>query len=238
MLVREGEARTHGIDRRLAVTLAGIAGALNAAAFHAAGFFAANMTGNASLVSDRLATGHLALAAFLIAVIAAFIAGSAIATILVEAMKRRGITGAYARCILVEAGLLAGLGLADFLTAGEVRVHVLVLGLSFLMGMQNAVSTRISNARVRTTHVSGTLTDIGIEIATLGYARRWPGRIADDQIRSRLALHVATVVAFCVGGVIGVVAHDAIGGTLLLALACTLAIVAMPAAFGWKQFFD
>jgi uncharacterized membrane protein YoaK (UPF0700 family) len=33
----------------------------------------------------------------------------------------------------------------------------------FLMGLQNAVVTRISNARVRTTHVSGTATDIGIE---------------------------------------------------------------------------
>jgi uncharacterized membrane protein YoaK (UPF0700 family) len=43
------------------------------------------------------------------------------------------------------------------------RGSILILGLSFLMGIQNAVVPRISDARVRTTHVSGMSTDIGIE---------------------------------------------------------------------------
>ncbi|MGO8462711.1 DUF1275 family protein, partial [Rhizobium ruizarguesonis] len=41
---------------------------------------------------------------------------------------------------------------------------MLVPGLAFLMGLQNAVVKRISDARVRTTHVSGMATDLGIEL--------------------------------------------------------------------------
>ena len=46
MLTREGSNRNELIDRRLAAYLAAVAGALNAAAFSAVGFFSANMTGN------------------------------------------------------------------------------------------------------------------------------------------------------------------------------------------------
>ncbi len=52
MLIKEGESRSSEIDSRLAVSLAAIAGAVNAATFRAAGFFSANMTGNVSSVSD------------------------------------------------------------------------------------------------------------------------------------------------------------------------------------------
>ncbi|MCP5810116.1 DUF1275 domain-containing protein, partial [Klebsiella pneumoniae] len=66
--------------------------------------------------------------------------------------------------ILVEACLLALLGLADIWLLTVWRPPLLILGLAFLMGLQNATVTRISDARVRTTHVSGMATDIGIEL--------------------------------------------------------------------------
>ncbi len=48
MLIREGADRNDTIDLLLAGCLAGIAGALNTAAFYTVGFFSANMTGNVS----------------------------------------------------------------------------------------------------------------------------------------------------------------------------------------------
>jgi uncharacterized membrane protein YoaK (UPF0700 family) len=66
MLVTEGAARDSIRNRQLACMLAAIAGGLNAAAFHAVGFFAANMTGNVSLVSDHLAIVDFGMAAFLL----------------------------------------------------------------------------------------------------------------------------------------------------------------------------
>jgi len=48
------------------------------------------------------------------------------------------------------------------------RDWVYVAVLCFTMGLQNAIITKISKAQIRTTHVTGMITDIGIELA------RWP----------------------------------------------------------------
>ena len=164
MLVQLGTARNERIDLNLACTLAGIAGALNASAFYSVGFFAANMTGNVSVLSDHFAIGQWSSSLFYLTIVIAFIVGAGVSTLLINAGRRRSIHGIYAYSILTEAILLMALGFADLWLLGTWRVPVLVLGLAFLMGLQNAVVTMISDARVRTTHVSGMATDIGIEL--------------------------------------------------------------------------
>ena len=58
MLVHEGETRSPAADRALALSLAGVAGALNTAGFYAVGLYASNMTGNVSAISDRICPTH------------------------------------------------------------------------------------------------------------------------------------------------------------------------------------
>lgn len=230
MLLREGEARTNDVDRRLATVLAAIAGALNAAAFHAVGFFSANMTGNLSALSNHVAIGGWGLAAFFLGIVAAFVAGSAVSTLLVNAGRRRQVSAIYAYSILLEGLLLAAVGALDLTVIGALRAPLLILGLSFLMGLQNAVVTRISNARVRTTHVSGMLTDIGIGVGMLLDMIR--GREPSDaaaEVRAKLRLHTQTVLAFALGGLVGVLLYVAAGGGMLLATAFVLLLISVPA---------
>jgi uncharacterized membrane protein YoaK (UPF0700 family) len=223
MLIQQGEARSEDIDRRLAGTLAAVAGALNAAAFHAVGFFSANMTGNVSALSDHLALGNLSTAIFFAAIVSLFIGGAAVSTLLINAGRRRQVFGIYAFSILTEAILLALLGCALLWLPGVHRGATLVFGLSFLMGLQNAVVTRISDARVRTTHVSGLVTDIGIELAMLLDIARGRELGSDaPQYRSRLRLHSQTVAAFLAGGVGGVLIYQRVGDLLLLGMATIL----------------
>ena len=131
---------------------------------------------------------------------------AAVSTLVIGMGKRRGYPGIYALVILLEAVLLACLeGVALWLQP-RLGIPALVLGLAFLMGLQNAVVTRISDARVRTTHVSGMATDIGIELALL--LDGWRGRTAGgegESVRGRLRLHLETICSFFVGGVVGVV---------------------------------
>lgn len=236
MLVQRNELRTHKVDRRLATSLAGVAGALNAAAFHAVGFFSANMTGNISALSDKLASGGFGLALFLLGVVMAFVVGSGVSTLLTNAGNRRGIAAIYAYTILLEAIMLIGIGVLDLAIEGQARVAVLVTGLSFLMGLQNAIVTRISNARVRTTHVSGMLTDIGIELAMLlDSARGREPSAMEVETRDRLRLHGQTVAAFAMGGLAGVFAYRALGGIMLMATALFLVSIAAPAVFRARQ---
>lgn len=230
MLIRQGDARTLGADTRLACALAAVAGALNAAAFQAVGFFAANMTGNVSSLSDKLALGQWAMVALFLLIVLAFVGGGVISTLLVNVGRRHEVSSIYALSVLLEGAGLVVLGCADLWLFPAERNAVLVLGLSFLMGLQNAVVTRISGARVRTTHVSGTATDIGIEVGMLIDIAR--GREPRDQAGiywQRLALHAPTVLSFLVGGVAGVWIYAHIGGYLLFVAAFALCCLAAPA---------
>ncbi|MEO5757645.1 MAG: YoaK family protein [Mesorhizobium sp.] len=225
MLVREGDQRTTDIDIRLAALLAAVAGALNAAGFQASGFFSANMTGNVSALSDHLGLAQFGLALLFCALVVAFIVGAFVSGLLIEAGRKRGVRAIYAYSITLEACLLVALGSADILLPSAQSGSVLALGLSFVMGLQNAATTRISDARVRTTHVSGMATDIGLGLAML--ASKAPQR---TEAVSRLRLHSSTILSFLAGGVVGVVVYLAIGGWLLLLCGAVLFVIALPEA--------
>lgn len=227
MLVHEGEARSIKADRRLACSLAGVAGALNTAGFYAVGLYSSNMTGNVSALADHLGIGDLAIAATYLALVATFISGAAVSTLLVNAGRRRRLAGIYAFSILAEAFLMAGLGCAELWLPQVGRGPGLAFGLSFLMGLQNAVVTRISNARVRTTHVTGMVTDIGIELGNLVDLTRRSGHEEEIALnRGKLRLHGQTVASFLAGGVVGVLAYRAFGAFLLFAAAALLLLIA------------
>jgi len=225
MLVSEGDQRTNGIDIRLAAFLAGTAGALNAAGFQAAGFFSANMTGNVSALSDHVGLAQSGLAAIFGSLVISFIVGAFVSGLLIEAGRRRGVRAIYAYSITLEAALLVGLGAIDLVLSDARGGSILVVGLSFIMGLQNAATTRISNARIRTTHVSGMATDIGLALATL--AGGAPGQ---TEALARLQLYLSTIVAFVIGGIAGVVVYVSIGGWLLLICAALLFAISLPEA--------
>ncbi len=229
MLIRQGDERNDDVDRRLACALAAIAGAVNTAAFHAVGFFSANMTGNVSVLSDHLASLKLAAGTFFLLIVIVFIFGAFLSTLLINAGRRRHIRGIYAFSVLTEAVLLALLGCIELRLPDIYRSEVLIPSLSFLMGLQNATVTRISNARVRTTHVSGMATDIGIDLGALWDIARGAERPDDArQIRVRLRMHGQSVLSFLAGGVLGVIVYTAIGYQLLLWSAAVLFALAVP----------
>src|SRR3990167_2192193 len=51
-------------------------------------------------------------------------------------------------------------------------VPVTVLLLSFIMGLQNATVTKMSSSQIRTTHMTGVVTDLGIELGKMLYWNR------------------------------------------------------------------
>lgn len=61
-------------------------------------------------------------------------------------------------------------------------------------GLQNGLVTTWSGAIVRTSHVTGTLTDIGVAMGL---------RLRSVPLDRRIALHLVLVVAFGFGGVVG-----------------------------------
>ncbi len=86
---------------------------------------------------------------------------------LVNWARHQQLHGTYALPLLLEAMLMLLFGLVGAITLGwptPFAVPLTVLLLAYLMGLQNAVVTKMSSAQIRTTHMTGVVTDLGIEM--------------------------------------------------------------------------
>jgi uncharacterized membrane protein YoaK (UPF0700 family) len=96
--------------------------------------------------------------------------------------------------------------------------------LCFTMGLQNALITKVSRAEIRTTHVTGIVTDLGIE---LGRALYGMGGTPVHVNSAKLRLLGGLLLAFAVGGVAGAWAFKTIGYAATLPLAGALAFLGL-----------
>lgn len=231
MLINVGDARTSHTDRVLAGLLSSIAGALNAVGFLIAGSFTANMTGNISEFAEYIANGAVPMALSFLGLVVAFICGAGIAALAIEAGRKRRLRSIYALAITGEAVILLLFGTALALSSATETEAYLVIVLSFVMGFQNAVTTIISRARVRTTHVSGMATDIGIGLAAL-----FGGGKSRQDVASNLWLHSLTLVSFAFGGFCGALLFQMVGNWVFALAAALLLLIAVPEALRAHRF--
>ncbi|KAA0996063.1 DUF1275 domain-containing protein [Paraburkholderia panacisoli] len=217
--------RTAVTNRRLGRWLAFVAGAANAGGFLAVGQYTSHMTGIVSSLADNLALGDIGLVVAGLSSLVAFLTGAATSAILINWGRRRHAQSVYAMPLLLEATLLLGFGLlgSNLEHHRLLFVSATVGVLCFVMGLQNAIITKISKAEIRTTHVTGLVTDIGIELGKLVYWNapdsRAPRVRAD---RQKLALLASLLGMFIVGGVTGALGFKHMGFIATLPLAAVL----------------
>lgn len=222
--------RSEASDRHLALYLTFVAGAANAGGFMAVQQYTSHMSGIVSAIADNLVLGNVVLVLSGLLALGAFVTGAACSAILINWGRRMDLQSEYALPLLVEAGLLvlfAALGSLLSLHQ-DVFVPLTVALLCFIMGLQNAIITKLSGARIRTTHVTGLVTDAGIELGKLLYwnsathAAAPPVR-AD---RPKLRLLLSLIGLFLVGGIAGAVAFSRLGTSAALLLALPLIVLA------------
>lgn len=225
--------RTRRANRQLGAVLAFVAGAVNAGGFLAVQRYTSHMTGIVSAIADDLAVGSLALALAGLVSLAAFVAGAATTALLVNWAHRRDLPSKYALALLLEAMLLLLFGLvgANLKSLQYLLVPTAVLLLCFIMGLQNATVTKISQAEIRTTHMTGVITDLGIELGRLLYWNRNPEGNSIHFVRAnrdRLAIHATILGLFFAGGVVGALAFKAMGFSATIPIALLLIAMASP----------
>jgi uncharacterized membrane protein YoaK (UPF0700 family) len=203
----------------LAAILAFGAGLVDVSGYIALRQFTSHMTGITATLAAGLGTNTMTLLAKSGLVLSSFLCGAAVCSIMVNLSRRRERESQFALPMLLEALLLYGVGLS---------VHrpisgMVILGiLAFAMGLQNAIITKISDAEIRTTHVTGMVTDIGIE---LGRALYWNRNRRTEPVRARrqtLGTLIVLVLAFFLGGVAAAMVFPRYGFADLLPLAILL----------------
>lgn len=221
-----GPNRTPGRNRRLATLLALTAGMLNSVGFISVGIYTSHMTGITAMVADQVVLGDLRLLTMGGLAIITFVLGAMACAVLFNWARRRRLRSRFAIILVLEALLVLGFGAVADLLTWEHRAWVFLPVLCFTMGLQNAIITKISAAQIRTTHVTGMVTDIGIELGKLLYRprhRQLDPVVADT---TKLALLALLVAVFFAGGVIGVLGFRWIGFRTMVLPALVLLVAA------------
>jgi uncharacterized membrane protein YoaK (UPF0700 family) len=197
--------RSPGANLRLGLVLSFVAGATNAGGFLAVGRYTSHMTGIVSSVADDVVLGHLDLALAGLACLMAFLLGAMCTAIMVNWGLRQHLRSSYSLPLMLESFALLVFGLfgAAIAAWSQVFLPVTVVLLCFIMGLQNAVITKISKAEIRTTHITGLVTDIGIELGKWVYLNRLHEPSPVKANRERLRIQTGLVMGFLLGGLLG-----------------------------------
>jgi uncharacterized membrane protein YoaK (UPF0700 family) len=233
-----GLQRTPQTDLKLGSVLAFVAGAANAGGFLAVGQYTSHMTGMLSSVADHLVLGQLTLALAAVGAVLAFLLGAMTTAWLVNWGMRRELRSAYGLPLIVEAAALLVFGLfgAAIGLMTPVFLPLTVVLLCFIMGLQNAVITKISRSVIRTTHVTGLITDLGIELGKLLYVNRQAGTTPVVADRRRLRVHSQLIACFFIGGIAGALGFKHLGFVSTVPLAALLLLLVLrPALDDWQR---
>ncbi|MDD2272394.1 MAG: YoaK family protein [Desulfuromonadaceae bacterium] len=226
-----GNKRTTKANNQLGIALIFVAGAINAGGFLAVKQYTSHMTGIVSAMADNLALVKFDLVFVGVGGLLSFIAGATSTAVMVNYARRRHMHCKYAFPLLLEALLLICFGIlgARLSVVDALFVPLTVVLLCFIMGLQNAVITKLSNAEIRTTHITGIVTDIGIELGKLFYCNsgKFPDQPRIVANRDRLKLFILMVFFFFVGGVTGAFGFKHIGYLSTVPLAVLLIVMAI-----------
>lgn len=218
---------------RLAISLSWVGGYTNVVMYAVCGEFVSNMTGNVTSLAKSAAEGARSGIIAFGSLWISFLFGAMASAVMTESARRRGSASKYVLPLAIEALLLSVVALALRLDSPFhiARAHALLIGCvaAVAMGLQNATITRISGAVVRTTHLTGVTTDLGLEgIQYLIWfrdrllGRGWPR--ASRMLRvthrhpefQRVALLATIVGSFAFGAVAGMALFLHVPGVALL----------------------
>ncbi len=160
------EAYSFHQKSRLAISLSWIAGYTNVVTLLITGHVISHMSGNSTVFSSGIGARNWQEIDQIGGILVSFLLGAVFSALMTETARRRGMASKYVLPIGMEAVLLVILALwmSRAISNGHPSpgIHFAFLA-AFTMGLQNATITHISGAEIRTTHVTGVITDLGIE---------------------------------------------------------------------------
>ncbi len=199
MFRHQGKSRTLKHNLQIATVLSFVAGIVNVTGFLAIGELTTNVTGHFALFINDLAHTDLWKGTTYFLYIFSFFFGSFTSGFLIERFQESRKLNVYVLPTLIECLMLIAVAVVGRVS-GLNYPNLIACMLLFAMGLQNSYVTKISNAVVRTTHLTGLFTDLGIEISQLFFPKRHPNRGA---LKATIKLRVYIIAFFFSGGLVG-----------------------------------
>lgn len=220
MFRHKGKARTLKHNLKIASLLSFVAGIVNVAGFLSVQRLTTNVTGHFAFFVDEIFKLNFTGGLIFLLYIIFFFLGSFFSNFLVEIISRRSERFVFTAPIAIESIIL--ISVAFFGQSYILQYpNVIACSLLFAMGLQNSLVTKISNALVRTTHLTGLFTDLGIELSQLFF---YNTKEEKEKLFSSIKLRMRIISFFFIGGVIGGMFYSKSGLYVLLIGAISLII--------------
>jgi uncharacterized membrane protein YoaK (UPF0700 family) len=220
MFRHQGKTRTLKHNLGIASLLSFVAGVVNVAGFIAVQRLTTNVTGHFAYFVDEIFKLNFWKGFVYFLYIFFFFLGSFVSNLLVEIISKKNENYVFIIPTIIESVILfGGAFFGQFFISKN--PDVLAFCLLFAMGLQNSLVTTISNATVRTTHLTGLFTDLGIELSQLFFYKH---KEQKDKLLSSIKLRLTIISFFFVGGIIGGVFYSTLG-LYVLAIAATALIL-------------
>lgn len=159
-------------------------------------------SGNSSSIVIALAHGDFVMALYIFSVLAAFISGSILSGYIIKDYHLK-LGRRYGVSLIIEAVLII---FAFFIL--DIKPKLAVLFLAMATGLQNAMATTYSGAVIRTTHLTGLYTDLGVLLGN---------RLAGIDIpRKKLKILIDILAGFILGGFVNALLYPKMGKRVLL----------------------
>ena len=219
MFRHQGKTRTLSHNLQIASVLSFVAGIVNVAGFFAVQRLTTNVTGHFAFFVDEIFKLNFWEGFVYFLYIFFFFLGSFFSNLLIEIISRKDDHYIYVVPASIECLILFVIGLwgQDLINKSP---NTIAFSLLFAMGLQNSLVTTISSASVRTTHLTGLFTDLGIEISQLFF---YKAKDEKNKLISSIKLRFTIISFFFTGGIIGGVFYSKVGLQTLIFAAAALA---------------
>jgi uncharacterized membrane protein YoaK (UPF0700 family) len=221
MFRHKGKGRTFIHNRRLAAILSFTAGIVNIIGVLYIQTLTTNVTGHFAYFAEEIVNNRYLSAFTFLLYILAFLSGAFVSSILIELSSKKNPLIAHTVPMGLEIIILSLVGLgANKLAIEGFNIQTIAFMLLFAMGLQNALVTNVSNSLVRTTHLTGLFTDLGIELSQLFFYRK------ENELQKlfrSIKLRLIIIIFFFSGCILGGFTFNSYGiKSLLIASLCLI----------------
>ena len=221
MFRHRGKRRKHKHNIYLASLLSFVAGLVNVSGVIALGTLTTNVTGHFAYGVEAFTNATYLKAFSYFLYIQFFLLGAFSSNFIVELALLKKLKNPSVYPIFLEISILVLLAIIWPIQPISILIkHIMACALLFAMGSQNALVTKISDSLVRTTHLTGLFTDLGIELSQLFFFRQ-----PEQKAKLKQSIHLRSMIItfFFLGCLVGGVVFPFINSnTLLLAAGCLL----------------
>ncbi len=220
MFRHRDKGRNYIHNVQLAALLSIVAGVVNIVGVLSFKTLTTNVTGHFAFFSEELYLNHYLFALVSILYVISFLLGAFIANTTMELTSSGRAHFSYSVPIAIEIILLAFVSFFNLPSNSAVWLSCTLL---LAMGLQNALVTRISGSVVRTTHLTGLFTDLGIELSQVIFYKKTNER---KRLRRGILLKIIIIGGFFFGGIMGAFIYSWFDRKTLL-LPVTLLLIAL-----------